>query len=81
MTYPFPVGKLRANALNAKLRELTPLIARMISDQGLTASNTVLEDLTELVVAVEADTVYDGLLVIAWTLATGTTWPPKSTAP
>lgn len=59
--------------LSDAINERSIIRVRMSADQALATSSTVLQDLTEILVAVAAGAVYDGLFVPAWTLASGTT--------
>lgn len=58
------------NALNARL---VPLVARKSADQSLATNSTTLQNVTGLVVAVTANTTYDGALIIAAANSSGTT--------
>lgn len=69
-----PAGaKLRAATLAALFAELTPLYAEVGSAQNLTTSSTTLQNVTDLVIPLEASRRYEFFLVAAYTLSTGTT--------
>jgi len=72
-TIPAAGAKLRASVLSALLTERTPIVAVVASDQALTASSTVLQNVTDLTVPVAASATYDGTLVLAAYVAAGTT--------
>lgn len=59
--------------LTDAINERTPLRARLGSNHDLATSDTSLEDLTGVVVAVQANAIYEGQLEAVWSLATGTT--------
>lgn len=59
--------------LSDAINERTPLRARMSADQAMAGSSTTLQNVTELVLAVEANATYEGQLDLVWTLSSGVT--------
>lgn len=64
-------AKYRAAAHQAQIRELRPIRARMASDQALTSNSSTLQNITDLVCAVEANTTYR--FEATWVYMSGTT--------
>lgn len=72
-TIPSAGAKLRASVLSALITEVRPLAAKKSANQNLTTSSTTLQDVTDLAVAVAANTTYEGLLIFATALSAGST--------
>jgi hypothetical protein len=72
-TIPAAGAKLRGSVLSALITEVRPLYAEVGSNQALTGSSTVLQNITDLVVAVAANARYDFLAVPVASLSTGIT--------
>lgn len=70
---PAAGAKLRGSVLSSLVTELRPLWAMVDSDHALAINDTVLEDITDLVVALAASTTYEFLCVINTRLSTGST--------
>ena len=66
-----PITAAKLQQLSDAINERTPLRARLTADHPLTASDTTLENVTGLVVALPANTIWEGYLDAAWTLAAG----------
>lgn len=85
LTSPPTAGKLRATILEALITEVQPLHVAVTSDQNLTSNSTTLQDVTELVVAVDASATYEYALTVAYQAGTtadikiGWTYPTGST--
>lgn len=85
LTSPPTAGKLRATVLEAIITEVQPLHAAVTADQNLTSNSTTLQDVTELVVAVEASATYEFEMIFAYKAGTtadikaGWTYPTGST--
>lgn len=65
--------KVSASTLAALITELRPRIAVVSTDQTLTTSSTTLQNITDLVLSVAANTEYEGCAVVAAVNASGTT--------
>lgn len=72
-------ARFRASTLAAYLAELRPLRTRKGLDQNLATSSTAYQDITDLSLAVAANTVYDGELMIGHKLSAGNTEDLKVT--
>ena len=70
-TIPAAGAKLRGETLSDLITEVRDLYARVSADQALATSSTVLANVTDLVVSVEANATYTGFLIPAWVGASG----------
>lgn len=66
-------AKLRASVLASLITEVRPVSAKMSTTQALATSSTTLQDVTDLAASVTSDAKYEGLLVFACNLSSGST--------